>query len=103
MGGHQRAGALGEAGHARSVQDAFPRLLRPGTAGYVEKERFDIEEAVAIGGIGLRILATEGICPLEGGLPLIQDGKIIGAIGVSGSQSTQDGQVALAGVAALNG
>jgi glc operon protein GlcG len=60
------------------------------------------EDAVASGGLGLRILATDGICPLEGGLPLIRDGKIIGAIGVSGAQSTQDGQVALASLAGLN-
>ena len=48
MGRPHLARALVEAGHARSVQDAFTRLLRPGTAGYVEKERFDIEEAVAL-------------------------------------------------------
>jgi uncharacterized protein GlcG (DUF336 family) len=35
--------------------------------------------------------------PVEGGLPLIVDGKIVGAIGVSGGTSTQDGQCAKAG------
>jgi predicted metal-dependent phosphoesterase TrpH len=48
MGRPHLARALVEAGHAASVQDAFKRLLRPGTPGFVEKERFDIEEAVAL-------------------------------------------------------
>ena len=55
------------------------------------------EETLAAGGLGLRLLATEGVCPLEGGLPLMRAGQLIGAIGVSGMQSTQDGQVAAAG------
>ena len=60
-----------------------------------------IEEAVAQGGLNLRMLATPGMVPLEGGVPLIADGKIIGAIGVSGMRSNQDGQVAEAGAKAL--
>ena len=58
------------------------------------------EDAVAAGGLGLRVLSTEGACPLEGGLPLVHDGRIVGAIGVSGMQSTQDGRVAEAGLRA---
>ena len=61
------------------------------------------EEAVAQGGLGLRLLSTQGLCPLEGGIPLLGDGKVIGAIGVSGAQSTQDGQVAMAGARVING
>jgi len=41
------------------------------------------------------------ILPVEGGLPLTVDGQIIGAMGVSGVTSVQDGQIAAAGVAAL--
>jgi uncharacterized protein GlcG (DUF336 family) len=59
------------------------------------------EDAVAEGGLNLRILAAPGMMPLEGGRPLIADGKIVGAIGVSGMRSTQDGQVAEAGAKAL--
>jgi glc operon protein GlcG len=59
------------------------------------------EEAVAQGGLDLRLLAARNLTPLEGGLPLMKDGKIIGAIGVAGMESTQDGQVAQAGAAAL--
>ena len=55
------------------------------------------EDLVAQGGIGLRTLAIRGAAPLEGGLPIIVDGKIVGAIGVSGATAQQDGQVAKAG------
>jgi len=55
------------------------------------------EDLVAQGGIGMRTLALRGATPLEGGLPITADAKIIGAIGVSGATSVQDGQVAKAG------
>lgn len=45
------------------------------------------------------ILKLPGALPVEGGLPLMLDGKIIGAIGVSGVTSQQDGQIAAAGAA----
>ena len=59
------------------------------------------EDAVMQGGLGLRILATPGIVPLDGGLPLFSGGQVVGAIGVSGGLSTQDAQVARAGADAL--
>jgi len=59
------------------------------------------EDVLAQGGAGLRILSLPGALPLEGGLPIVVDGKIIGAVGVSGVQAPQDAQVAGAGVAAL--
>jgi glc operon protein GlcG len=55
------------------------------------------EDLVAQGGVGLRTLALRGATPLEGGIPIVRDNKIIGAIGVSGGSSAQDGQVAKAG------
>ncbi|MBX9617738.1 MAG: heme-binding protein [Hyphomicrobiales bacterium] len=48
-----------------------------------------------------RILAVPGAMPLEGGLPIVVDGKIIGGIGVSGVLSSQDAIIAMAGIAAL--
>ncbi|MGH6891417.1 MAG: GlcG/HbpS family heme-binding protein [Dongiaceae bacterium] len=60
-----------------------------------------IEDAVAQGGLNLRMLATPGALPLEGGVLLIEGGRIVGAIGVSGMRSTQDGQVAEAGAKAI--
>ena len=47
------------------------------------------------------LLGLPGVTPIEGGFPLLADGKVIGAIGVSGGSSAQDAQVAQAGVAAL--
>ena len=46
-------------------------------------------------------LEPPGAVPIEGGLVLMQDGKLIGAIGVSGMASDQDGVVAKAGVDAI--
>ena len=60
-----------------------------------------LDDAISGGGAGLRFLALKDIVPLEGGLPLLLDGKIIGAIGVSGVLSAQDTQAARAGVDAL--
>ena len=50
---------------------------------------------------GLRILGLDGAVPVEGGIPLVIDGLIVGAIGVSGGTSQQDGECANAGVGAL--
>ncbi|MGZ4811272.1 MAG: GlcG/HbpS family heme-binding protein [Terriglobales bacterium] len=60
-----------------------------------------LQDNLASGGAGLRVLALEGAVPVEGGLPLIVDGKIVGAIGLSGDISEHDGQCAAAGAATL--
>ena len=59
------------------------------------------EDAVAKGGIGLRVLALQGAMPVDGGVPLLVGGKLVGAIGVSGDLSEHDAQCASAGAAAL--
>ncbi|MBY0524640.1 MAG: heme-binding protein [Gemmataceae bacterium] len=59
------------------------------------------EEALVMGGANLRVLKAPGIIPIEGGLPIIHDGKVIGAIGVSGVKANEDGQVAQAGIDAF--
>ncbi|PYU69129.1 MAG: hypothetical protein DMG49_14155 [Acidobacteria bacterium] len=56
-----------------------------------------LQDALAAGGEGLRILRVQGAVPVEGGIPLVIDGKIVGAIGVSGATSAQDAQCAKAG------
>jgi uncharacterized protein GlcG (DUF336 family) len=55
------------------------------------------QDALAAGGEGLRILRLQGATPVEGGLPLVAEGKIIGAIGCSGGTSQQDGVACKAG------
>ena len=57
------------------------------------------EEAVT-GGRNV-VLVLPGAIPIEGGLPVTLDGKVIGAIGVSGVTAQQDGQIAKAGADAL--
>jgi uncharacterized protein GlcG (DUF336 family) len=59
------------------------------------------QDAVAGGGAGVRMLGLEGAVPLEGGIPIVMDGKIVGAIGVSGDSSDHDGICAKAGADAL--
>jgi glc operon protein GlcG len=49
----------------------------------------------------LRILKLSGSSPIEGGVPIIVDGKIVGGIGVSGALSQQDAQIAQAGANSL--
>ena len=60
------------------------------------------QDALAGGGDGLRVLALTGAVPVEGGLPLVVAGRIVGAIGVSGGTSPQDGQCARAGANSLS-
>lgn len=59
------------------------------------------QDLVGQGGANLRLLKLEGASVLEGGVPIIKDGKIIGGIGVSGVTSQQDAQIAQAGADAV--
>jgi glc operon protein GlcG len=60
-----------------------------------------LDDAIANGGAGMRLLALKDITPLQGGVLVLVDGKIVGAVGVSGALSAQDEQVAKAGADAL--
>ena len=59
------------------------------------------QDTVAQGGAGLRMLGLPGAVPVEGGIPLVEGGRIVGAIGASGGTSDQDGMCAQAGVNVL--
>ena len=59
-----------------------------------------LEDAVKTNG-NQQLAFLPGAIPVEGGLPLIMDGKIVGAIGVSGVTSAQDGMIAKAGAEAV--
>lgn len=76
-------------------------IKKASTAALFKRSTKGFEETLATGGAALRLLSMHNAILLEGGVPLVQDGKVIGAIGVSGMHPTQDGQVALAGAAAL--
>jgi uncharacterized protein GlcG (DUF336 family) len=60
-----------------------------------------LQDVLARGGDGLRVLRLEGAIPVEGGVPLLIDGKLVGALGVSGGSSAEDEACAVAGAAAL--
>jgi glc operon protein GlcG len=59
------------------------------------------QDTLAAGGDGLRVLSLKSVIAIEGGIPLVMDGKIVGAIGVSGATSAQDAQCAKAGADVL--
>lgn len=59
------------------------------------------EDMIAQGGAAMRILTLPGVLPIDGGLPIVRDGRIIGAVGTSGGTSAQDGVVAAACLSAL--
>jgi glc operon protein GlcG len=71
------------------------------TAARLKRPTKVLEDGFNAGGAGLRVLALDGVIPMEGGVPILKDGQIIGAIGVSGVASAQDGLVAAAGLRAL--
>jgi uncharacterized protein GlcG (DUF336 family) len=70
------------------------------TAAHFRKPSKAFEEQIAQGGQFLRLTRHPAI-PIEGGVPIFLDGKVIGAIGVSGVKSSEDGIVAQAGADAL--
>ena len=76
-------------------------IAKATTAANFKRPTKVFEDGIAAGGMALRMLAVPGITPLEGGELIISNGKIIGAIGVSGGKSTEDGQVARAGTAVI--
>jgi glc operon protein GlcG len=59
------------------------------------------QDMLAGGGEGVRVLGIKGAVPVEGGLPIVRGGKVVGAVGLSGGTSPQDGQCAQAGLGAL--
>ena len=67
------------------------------TAALYKRPSKAFQDALATGGESMRVLKLPGALPIDGGIPLVMDGKIVGAIGVSGATSAQDAQCAKAG------
>lgn len=59
------------------------------------------QDLIEQGGANLRLLRLSGASMLEGGIPIVVDGKLIGAVGVSGVTSQQDAQIGRAGIDSL--
>jgi uncharacterized protein GlcG (DUF336 family) len=70
------------------------------TANNLKRPTKAFQDAIAQGGAALRVLAVPSVMPIEGGVPIMVDGKIVGAIGVSGASSEQEAQCAVAGATA---
>ncbi len=75
---------------------AFAQVPQYGASVNLEQAR-----KIMAGGAGLRVLTLRGANAVEGGVPITVDGKIIGAVGVSGGSAEQDGVVAKFGTDAL--
>jgi glc operon protein GlcG len=82
---------------ATQIGSATVAIDKARSAALFKRPTKTFQDALAAGGDGLRILKLQGAMPVEGGLPVLIDGKIAGAIGVSGGTAAQDGQCAKAG------
>ena len=60
-----------------------------------------MEDVIAGGGVGLRYFTVPNVNYMEGGVPILVDGKIVGGIGVSGVDSRDDAQIAQDGADAV--
>ena len=78
---------------------AVTSIEKARTAALYRRPSKDLEQNVADGRIA--VLSLPGATPIEGGLPIIVDGKVVGAIGISGAASPQDAQCARAGLDTL--
>lgn len=86
-------------GTQNAVQEVA--IAKARSAALFKRPTKAFQDDLAAGGQGLRYLSLPGVVAAEGGIPLVIDGKIVGAIGTSGGSYAQDGQVAGAGAAAL--
>lgn len=87
------------------IGSADVAIAKARSAALFKRPTKALQDALAQGGAGLRVLGLPGAVPVEGGVPIIVEGKdgkvVIGAIGVSGANSDQDGQCANAGAAVI--
>jgi glc operon protein GlcG len=83
------------------VGSADVAIEKAKTAARFKRPSKAFQDAVAGGGVGLRVLQLPGAVPLEGGIPLVVEGRIVGAVGVSGDSSDHDGLCAQAGASIL--
>lgn len=79
-----------------SVDVAIAKAVH--SANYRRPTKF--HQDLLLGG-AVPVLGLRDILPVEGGIPLIVGERVVGAVGVSGAQSPQDGQIAAAGMTAL--
>ena len=85
------------------TQHASPRLAidKARSAALFKRPTKTFQDSVEKGGIGLRVMTLRGAMPVDGGVPLLVDGKIVGALGISGGTAEQDGQCCKAATDAM--
>jgi glc operon protein GlcG len=71
------------------------------TAALFKRPTKAFQDAVGATPDGARVVSMHGVIAVEGGIPLVMEGKIVGAVGVSGATSAQDAQCAKAGADVL--
>jgi uncharacterized protein GlcG (DUF336 family) len=76
------------------TQHASPEIAidKAKSAAMFKRPTKTFQDSVERGGVGLRVMMLRGAMPVEGGVPLMIDGKIVGGLGVSGGTAEQDGQ-----------
>ena len=87
--------------NATQVGSVMVAIDKARSAARFKRPTKAFQDTLAAGGDGLRVLGLNGAVPVDGGIPIAIDGKIVGAIGVSGGTSAQDGQCARAGADAV--
>jgi uncharacterized protein GlcG (DUF336 family) len=83
------------------VASAAVAVAKARSAALYKRPTKAFQDALASGGIGLRVLGLAGAVPVDGGVPLLAGGKLVGAIGLSGDLAEHDAQCAAAGAAAI--
>jgi glc operon protein GlcG len=73
-----------------------PALAKARTAAGFRRSTKVFEDMIAQGGTALRVMTIPGVIPIDGGLPVVRKGQIIGAVGTSGGTSAEDGIAAAA-------
>lgn len=85
------------------TQHASPRIAvdKARSAALFKRPTKTFQDSVERGGVGLRVTNLRGASVVEGGVPIVVDGKIVGGLGVSGGTSEQDGQCCKAALEAI--
>lgn len=84
------------------TQNASPRIAidKARSAAMFKRPTKTFQDSVERGGVGLRVMMLRGSTAVEGGVPIIVKGRIVGGLGVSGGTAEQDGQCCQAAIEA---
>ena len=85
------------------TQHASPRIAidKARSAAMFKRSTKTFQDSVERGGVGLRVTNLRGASTVEGGVPIIVNGQIVGGLGVSGGLAEQDGQCCKAAIEAI--